>query len=418
MANFGHQHGTLLRCLLALMLLAPPVSSRFTLYAQGGGIVEGKLVNGTNPGSGCAGARVEVVGLASGMNTLKTATSDAAGRFQIEGLPTDEPLMVRTEYKSVSYRARVAFDASGRSAVTIEIFEPTSSMDGITVDDVRMAFQLTGEQLRSLELYAFNNSTKPPRTFVNPDGTFRFSKAPGIVDLPKTSVTSPGATMPLTQSPLESADGRSYYLLYPLRPGVTTFETDQVLPYKDRTYVYRRRFYQDLKPFDVGVVPADAALSGEGLVRLQVNTKENFAVYRSGPIKAGTEVTWTFSGGTPTAQPVADEPSGQEGKVITAPNAIGRNALVFGPLLLIAFVATLWYATHLMQGASGSSRGPLQKTLTERRDQILNYAADLDHRLEIQAMDRNEYVRKREHCKRQLRRIALTLAGKQDAPRR
>ena len=100
---------------------------------------------------------------------------------------------------------------------------------------------------------------------MNPEGTFRFSKAPGILELPRASVTAPGATMPLTQSPLESADGRSYYLLYPLRPGVTTFEIDQILPYKDRTYVYRRKFYQDLKPFDVGVVPADATLTGEGL---------------------------------------------------------------------------------------------------------------------------------------------------------
>jgi hypothetical protein len=403
---------------LALMLLAPPASSSFTLYAQGHGIVEGTLVNGTNPGSGCSGASVEVVGLATGMNTLKTARSDSSGRFRIDGLPTDQPLMVRTEYKSVSYHARVAFNASGKAGVTIEVFEPTSSTGGIAIDEVRMAFQLNGDQLRSLELYSFTNSTKPPRTYVNPNGTFRFSKAPGILELPKTSVTAPGATMPLTQSPLESADGQSYYLLYPLRPGVTTFETDQLLPYKDRTYAYRRRFYEDLKPFEVGVVPADTALTGEGLAKLQVNTKENFAVYRSQPIKAGTEVTWTFAGGTPVTQPAAGEPSGQEPRVMPTPNAVGRNALIFGPLLLIGFVAMLWYATILMQGVTSNRGDPLPKTLKERRDQILNRTADLDHRFEIQAMDRIEYVRQREHCKRQLRRITLILAGRQDAPER
>ncbi len=416
MAKLGPQHGTLLRCVFALMMLAPPLSSGFTLHAQGRGIVEGTLVNGTNPGSPCAGAQLEVVGLATGMNTLKTARSDSNGRFRIDGLPTEQPLMVRTEYKSVSYHARVAFDAGGKAGVTIEVFEPTSSASGITIDDVRMAFQLSGEQLRSLELYSFSNSTKPPRTYVNPDGTFRFSKAPGILELPKTSVTAPGATMPLTQSPLESADGRSYYLLYPLRPGVTTFETDQLLPYKDRTYVYRKWFHEDSKPFEIGVVPADTTLTGEGLVKLQVNTKENFAVYRSGLIKAGTEVSWTFTGGTPVTQPSADERPGQEPRVMPTPNAVGRNALIFGPLLLIGFIALLWYATLLMQGATSNSRDPLHKTLKERREQILNYAADLDYRLEIQAMDRSEYVRKREHCKRQLRRIALILSGKQDAP--
>ncbi len=417
MANLGPQHGVLLRSVLALMFLAAPVSSSFTLNAQDRGVIQGKVVNGTDPASLCAGAQLEVVGLTTGMNTLKTARSDAAGRFRIEGLPTDQPLMVRTEYKSIGYRARVSFDPSGKADATIEVFEPTSSTSGITVNDVNMAFKLTGDQLRALELYSFNNSTKPPRTFVNPEGTFRFSKAPGILELPKTSVTAPGATMPLTQSPLESADGQSYYLTYPLRPGVTTFETDQVLPYRDRTYVYRRKIYQDLNSFDIGVVPADASLSGEGLVKLQANAKEDFAVYRSGPIKAGTEVTWIFKGGTPAPQPASDETSRQEARVIATENLVGRNALVFGPLLLIAFIAMLWYATNLMAGAASNSRDPLRKTLMERRDQLLSLAADLDHRFEIQAVERIEYMRQREHCKRQLRRIALILGKKQDAPR-
>jgi hypothetical protein len=420
MANLGSQHGVPFRCLLVLLAVfaAPSLPSCFMLHAQGGGVIEGKLVNGTDPGVACADAQLEVVGLATGMNALKSARSDATGRFRIDGLPTDQPLMVRTEYKSVSYHARVAFDSGGKASVAIEVFEPASSADGITVEEIRMAFQLSGDQLRSLELYSLHNSTKPPRTFVNPEGTFRFSKAPGILEPPRAGVTAPGATMPLAQSPLESADGRSYYLLYPLRPGVTTIELDQILPYKDRTYVYRRKFYQDLKPFDVGVVPADATLTGEGRLKLQVSEKENFAVYRSGPIKAGTEVVWTFAGGTPAAQPAMGETSGQEARVVPMPNAVGRNALVLVPLVLIAFIAALWYATSQMPADASKNRDPLYKTLRERRDQLLNHVADLDHRLKLQAIDRSEHMRRREHCKRQLRRIALILAGKQDLAKR
>ena len=416
MANSGSQRGVMFRCVLLLLpvLVALLVSSRLSLHGQGGGVIEGRLVNGTNPGVACASVQLEVVGLATGMNTLKSARSNAAGSFRIDGLPTDQPLMVRTDYKSVSYHARAAFDSGGRANVTIEVFEPTLSATGATVDAVRMAFQMTGEQLRSLELYSFNNATKPPRTFMNPDGNFRFSKAPGILEVPRASVTAPGSTMPLTQSPLESADGRSYYLSYPLRPGVTTFEIDQILPYKDRTYVYRRKFYQDLKSFEIGVVPADTALTGEGLVKLQADARENFAVYRSGPIKAGTEVAWTFTGGTPVAQPAAGAASGQEAKVTPMPNAIGRNALIVGPFVLIAFIAVLWYATSQMPGDTSKSRDPLFKTLRERRDQLLNHMADLDHRLEFQAMDRGEHNRQREQGKRQLRRIAMILARKQD----
>ena len=91
----------------------------------------------------------------------------------------------------------------------------------------RMAFQIVGDQLQSLETITFNNKTKPPRTLMNPEGNFRFSKAPGIMDLPHVRVTAPGSSMPLVQAPLESADGQSYYSLYPLKPGITTFEVQQ-----------------------------------------------------------------------------------------------------------------------------------------------------------------------------------------------
>jgi hypothetical protein len=93
----------------------------------------------------------------------------------IGGLPTDQILLARADYKSVSYLARVSFDSGGKAIVTIEVFESNSSLDGLTVENVRMAFQLTGDQLRALELYSFNNSTKPPKTYMNPAGNFKFS---------------------------------------------------------------------------------------------------------------------------------------------------------------------------------------------------------------------------------------------------
>jgi uroporphyrinogen decarboxylase len=42
-------------------------------------------------------------------------------------------------------------------------------------------------------------------------------------------------------------------------------------------------------------------------------------------------------------------------------------------------------------------------------DELLNAIADLDHRYEIHALDRQEFLRQREESKRQLRRIALLM---------
>jgi hypothetical protein len=392
-------------CVTALLLIA--LFAMPGAFAQGKGIVEGKLVDKTDPSTVGANIDLDVISFAGGMSIIKSATTDSSGKFRIDGLPTDQMLMIRANYRSANYHGRVNFDASGKAFVEIEIYEPTTSIRDMRVQNLRMAFQLTGDRLQSLQTVSFNNQTKPPRTFMSTEGNFRFSKAPGILELPKMDVTGPGADMPLAQSPLESPDGRSYYSLYPLRPGVTTFEIQEALPYTNRSYTYRKKFYQDVSSFQIGVIPQDIAVTGDGLTRVEADPQKNFAVYTSGPVRAGTEVVWHFSGGTPVAGPAAAESTG-ESKVKPAPTYVGQNALIIGPLLLMGFIVVLWYAFNHMQTLSPSS-ALRTKELKERREQLLNFLASLDNRYESQSLDRREYVRHREQGKRQLRRISLLL---------
>jgi hypothetical protein len=247
--------------LLAVAALLP------SAYPQGRGSVAGRLVNGTDPAKIPASVEIDVVGLGGGMSILKSTVSDASGNFRLDGLPTESPLMIRASYESVNYHGRVGFDSAGKAKVQIEVFEPTTSMQGIRLEGIRLAFQLTGDHLRTLESHTFRNETKPPRTYMNMDGNFRFSKTPGIPEPPKLSVTGPGSAMPLVQSPLESADGQSYYSLYALRPGVTSFEVEQNLHYESGKYTYRKKFYHDVDSLQIGVIPQDMELEGEGLSR-------------------------------------------------------------------------------------------------------------------------------------------------------
>jgi hypothetical protein len=397
--------------LLSASLLAAALACPAAL-AQGGGRIEGKLLNLTDASIACAAVDLEVVGLGSGMSVIKSTKSDASGRFRVDGLPTDEPLMVRADYKSVNYHSRITFNAEGKAEVTIEVYEPTASRKDVVLEGVRIAFQLSGGRLRSLESYSFNNRTRPPRTYVHPEGSLRFSKAPGILEVPQVSLTAPGSSMPLKEAPLESADGGSYYLLYPLRPGVSTFEVEQVLPYQAAAYVYRKKFYEDLASLQIGVIPHDMNLAGEGLVRVQTDPQRNFAIYAGGPVKAGAELVWTFSGGTPVPEPRSTEATSAESRIQTMGNAVGRNALIIGPPLLMAFLAVLWYAFSRLEAAAAVNQDPGIKALRTRRDQLLNYMADLDHRLEILSMDRRAHARLRERAMRQLRRVALLLGNK------
>jgi len=378
------------------------------LQAQGNGVVEGRLVNATDPKIVGADVELDVVGLGGGMSIIKSTTSDKAGKFRIDGLPTDQPLMIRANYKMVNYHSRVAFDASGKASAEIRIFEPTSSMEGIRFEGVRMAFHMNGDQLRILEHSSFNNETKPPKSFMSQEGNFRFFKVPGIPELPRLQVTGPGSSMPLAQSPLESPDGTSYYSLYPLRPGITNFEIDQTFPYQDRKFIYRNKFYYDLTAFQIGVIPQDLTISGEGLRKIQSDAQKNFAVYSGGPIRAGTEVVWTISGGTPAIEPTTPKESG-ESRIKPMPTGIGQNALMLGSLLLACFLSVLWYAHNYLVDASPQYQAPQIQELKNRRNQLVDFLARLENRYENQALDRRQYFAQREPAKRQLRRIVALL---------
>jgi hypothetical protein len=378
-------------------------------YARQQGSLEGRLVNETNPSSAPSGVPVDVITLSSGMRVLKSSVTDGSGRFVIDGLPVDTPLLVRATYQSVSYYGQPSFDTAGKADLEIPVFEGTSTFQGIRLESLQMAFKLSGNSLQSLESYRIVNESKPPRSVAKEDGTFRFSKAPGILEMPGISVTGPGNSMPVTQPPLESADGESYYSLYPLRPGITEFDVQQILPYQGGSYTYKKKFYQDVSSLNIGVIPRDMAVSGEGLKQVQVDAEKNFAVYSSGPIKAGTEVVWTFSGGTPLLEAPAAPPP-QDFRIVTMPAIVVQDAMLIGPLMLIGFLLVLWYAHRRGFVASTQTQEARLRELRERREQILNHIAALDARYENRAIERREYLRLRELGKRHLRRIAMLLA--------
>ena len=332
-----------------------------TAQAQGRGVAEGRLVNRTDPAIVAGNTDLEVLILSSGMDIIKTATTDARGTFRIEGLPDAMPLMLRAIYKGVNYQGHLRFDDDGKAHINIDVYEPATSMAEIRVETANMAFQLQDDNLYAIETYVIVNSVSPPRVYMNPEGNFRVSKAPGITEPPRFSITAPGSEMPLTQSALESADGESYYSLYPLRPGATIFEVHQTLPYSDGKYVFEKKFFQDVPEFPVGVIPLDMTLSGDNLKKTEDYAAENFAVYSYGSVASGDTATWTFAGGTPTAAMEHDHEFG-ETTIIAIDGVVGRNALTIGSIIMTFFILTLLFALKRYAiMAETESRTPREK---------------------------------------------------------
>lgn len=379
-------------------------------YAQQNGVLEGKVVNQTDPSIIARNVDLEVLELGGGMSIIRSAKTDASGKFHITGLPQDRRLMVRANYKGANYHASAEF-VGGKATVELAVYEPTTSMKDIQFDDVTIAFQLIGDRLKVLETVTVNNRTNPAKTFASPEGNFRISKPAGILEPPKLRVTAPGSSMPLVQSALESADGKSYYSLYPLRPGITKFEIQQFLPYKSRTYTFTKTFYADVKSLNIGVIPQDMAMSGKGLTKLQTDTARNFSVYASAPVKPGGEIVWEFSGGTPVPEATETESASTSGggEVTAVPNVIGRNAMIIGPLMLMGFILVLWYGYNRSQAGSEATSDFRFRKIKENKEQLLARIATLDLQYEGGGIGEQEYQKQREESKRRLRRISLLL---------
>jgi hypothetical protein len=183
---------------------------------------------------------------------------------------------------------------------------------------------------------------------------------------------------------------------------------DYLLPYHDGKYTFQKKFFNDIDFFQIGVIPQDLDVEGQGLKRAQVDAKKNFAVYTGGPVKAGSESLWTFSGGTPVA---ASESSG-EARIRPMPNSVSRYAFVIGPLVLMAFIVALWYAYNSIPEKQPKGQDPRTRALKARRDRLLEIMATLDDRFESKELDQREYQRLRSQAKSQLRRVAMLLGKK------
>jgi hypothetical protein len=387
-------------------LLAVLLFWAIAAFSQVATTVEGKLINGTDPSMPAAGLELDVVSLQGGMSVLRSVVADASGEFRIQGLPRSEMLMIQVDYQGVNYHGTVDFDAAGKARVEITIYEPTTSFEGIELEGVQLAFQMMGEELNALESYSFNNKTEPPRTFVGDEGAIRFAKTSGVPGLPRLSVRAPGASFPLTQPATESSDGSSVTSSYPLRPGVTTFNLEQSLPYPERRFTYRKRFYHDTGAINIGLIPEDMEISGEGLLKLETE-RQDIAVYTAGKAEAGKEVLLTLSGGTRVAAE-----NQRSSTVIAIPNAVSRNALVAGPLILMGLVLILWVGANRMLEPSPTAGGRGKAELKARRDELLTHLARLEDQFENQGLARSEYHRQRDLGKRRLRRISMLLDRK------
>ncbi len=145
--------------LLTWVPLAAPVR------AQGAGILDGQVVNGTAGGQDPGSDLTVLLHVYRGEleeDTLET-TTDAEGRFRFDGLDTDEGLEYwpETVYGNVPFSSAEPLQFSGESATlntTITVYDTTDDDSAIRLDSVHMIAESFGEVLRISEIHLLGNA--------------------------------------------------------------------------------------------------------------------------------------------------------------------------------------------------------------------------------------------------------------------
>jgi hypothetical protein len=155
--------------LLALLPVAPVVA------AQGTGVLEGKVVNGTQGGPAIdAGIPVTLHVLESGaeIDTQETTTSPG-GAFRFEDLDTDPTLeyWLEATYQDVTYTEQEPY-SFGEDETTLQVvanvFETTTDDAEVRISSVHMITESFGQALRVTEIHLLSNTGD--RAFVGESG--------------------------------------------------------------------------------------------------------------------------------------------------------------------------------------------------------------------------------------------------------
>ena len=260
--------------------------------AQGSGVIDGQVVNGTAGGPAIGTGISVTLYLAQGdtvTGTLRT-TTDSAGRFRFDGLATDPELSYWPEavYLGVSYpitEAVVFEEGQKTQSVTLPVYETTDDDSQIAIDWSHVTVVSSGTILRIREVYLFGN--RGDRTYVGRPDTQGRTMTVGI-SLPAQAV---GLTFADESAERMVQSGDRLLDTAPVPPGQETLfiSYSYHLPVADGSVHMERSYDYPITVLNILLTQPGLALRSNQLLDggLQSFGDQTFAVYTAVDLPAG-----------------------------------------------------------------------------------------------------------------------------------
>jgi hypothetical protein len=388
---------------LALGLLLLTVS--FPALAQGDGVLEGQVVNGTSGGEK-VGAGTIVTMRALRNDTLveefETVT-DAGGRFRFEGLDTDPALqyMPETTYQDVPYTLLEPVQLGGDQTpldVSITVHETTEDDSAIRLDSVHFIAESFGEVLRVTEIHLYGNSGD--RTYVGRPSDVSH----GLLTTVQIPLPENGVGLALEQSETEPRfiEVESGVVdTAPVRPGSETslvFFSYHLVVTGD-TVPLERRFSYPVTGMNAMAAQPDLSLRSEQLQAMGAETFQdrqyNFYVGDSLPADLPLVIEFLPAAGEGVPSMPASGQTPEQ--AATTESTRGHQELLrwFGFRLVgLAVLGALVYPLATSRQAKAPDDVPgVGQTPASRR--LVSELADLEEALEAGKLDEEDFERQR-----------------------
>jgi hypothetical protein len=356
--------------------------------------VEGTIRNGTT-GATNVEADVAIINPSAGMMSQRTVHA-SGGEFTVDDLEAGV-YIARVTYKGVAYNEQFQIGGAGPVDVSVSVYEPTTSWDGVRVIVPHVTGSRRDGHLVIERVYDIMNESDPPRTMTGEDGYFRFPLPDDLHDFTALYVEYSG--VPIERQPVETGETGVWRVEYPIRPGVTRVAMAYTVDYSAAEYEIHEKALYDIDEFTIFATDPG----------MEVTSSTHELVREEGPhasvswvihgIKRGDTFELRFQGGTPQqaaggAQPV----------VSIIPNRAEGLSLLIMFILLLTLVAFIGIA--LKEPHATDVEAP---RLKEYRDVLVRRLAKLDDLYETGAVPAAVYHSKRADVKNQIASLMYRL---------
>ena len=301
--------------------------------AQGQGVIEGQVVNGTADGGSVEGLTV-TLHVFRGMEEQpsQTATTDAEGKFRFEELSTeaDRGYALLLNYGGVDYGSDLLTFSSTTDeekltdilSVPIKVYESTENDEAVSIERAHIFVDFQEGNLLVGELYFFSNDSD--KTYIGAEEVVEGQRGTLRLSLPTGAEGLAFESGELGQRFFETAEG--FVDTWPLQPGQASGQLmfRYSLPYDPSGYALARDIPYPLKAInvlvaEVGVDVTSNRLTLEGSRGMQGQSYLNLSGQN---LSKGERLTLHFSGSP------ANELVGGEEAMPAQPSSAGNQSLL------------------------------------------------------------------------------------------